>query len=334
MKIGIVKEIKAGEGRVALLPEAVETLVDAGHQVMVEYDAGKAAGHSNEDYEEAGATVQRDTSTVWESDFVVKVKEPLTDEFQYLRPDLKLLSYLHLAAEPELHMALVSNGVVFTALEDIEMNNRHAALDPMSIVAGRVAVNLALSSLFYGNEGSGILLGGVLGTRTGTGVIVGGGVSGMAAAEEMLKHSMDVIVYDINPEVIAKINQRGAKMNRMGGNIIGKMSTPGCIASALEVADVVIGAVLVPGTRAPIVVTEDMIAGMKKGSVIVDIAIDQGGCVEGIDYTTWNYPSYNLDGINFIAIPNLPGAVPQTSSIALSGVVLPLVVEMAKNKRG
>ena len=326
MKIGIVKEIKAGEGRVALLPEAVKALVDAGHQVMVEYDAGKAAGYSNEDYTEAGATAQLDTSAVWnQSDLVVKVKEPLKEEFQYFRSNLKLLSYLHLAAETELHKALVDKEVMFTPLEDVEMNNKHPALDPMSIVAGRVAVNLALSSLFYGNDGSGILLGGVLGTRTGMGVVVGGGVSGMAAAREMLKHSMDVVVFDINPDVIAKIN----RMHIRSGNIIGKMSTPSCIANALEVADVVIGAVLVPGTRAPIVVTEDMIAGMKKGGVIVDIAIDQGGCVENIEYTSWNYPSYNLDGINFIAIPNLPGAVPQTSSIALSDVILPLVQEMA-----
>ena len=319
MKIGLIKETKAGEGRVALLPSAVRTLVDAGHVVTIEYDAGIASGHSNEDYMEAGASVQLNTRIVWENDLVVKVKEPLKEEFQYFRPGLRLLSYLHLAAEPELHEELMKQGVVFTALEDVEMDGQHPALDPMSIVAGRVAVTLAMHGLFHGNAGSGLLLGGVLDTRTGMGIVVGGGVSGMAAAKEMLKHDMDVIVYDINPDVIAKAN-------RMGGNIIGKMSTPGCITNSLEIADVVIGAVLVPGTKAPIVITEDMIAGMKKGSVIVDIAIDQGGCVEGIDYTTWNNPTYTLDGINFIAIPNLPGAVPQTSSVALSNVVLPVIL--------
>ena len=325
MKIGLIKETKAGEGRVALLPSAVRTLVNDGHEVMIECDAGLASGHSNEDYMEAGASVQLNTRIVWDQDLIVKVKEPLEEEFPYFKPGLHLLSYLHLAAEPKLHKELIYKNVIFTALEDVEMDGRHPALDPMSIVAGRVAVNLALNALFYANGGSGLLLGGVLGTRTGTGVVVGGGVSGMAAAEEMLKHSMDVIVYDINPEVIAKVNRMNPKSSRMGGNIIGKMSTPGCIASALEVADVVIGAVLVPGTKAPIVITEDMIDGMKKGSVIVDIAIDQGGCVEGIDYTTWNNPTYTLDGINFIAIPNLPGAVPQTSSIALSDVVLRVI---------
>ena len=318
MKIGLIKETKAGEGRVALLPSAVRTLVNDGHEVTIECDAGLASGHSNEDYMEAGASVQLNTRIVWENDLVVKVKEPLKEEFPYFRPGLRLLSYLHLAAEPKLHKELIYKDVIFTALEDVEMDGRHPALDPMSIVAGRVAVNLALNALFYANGGSGLLLGGVLGTRTGTGIVVGGGVSGMAAAKEMLKHDMDVIVYDINPDVIAKVN-------RMKGNIIGKMSTPGCITNSLEIADVVIGAVLVPGTKAPIVITEDMIDGMKKGSVIVDIAIDQGGCVEGIDYTTWNNPTYTLDGINFIAIPNLPGAVPQTSSVALSDVVLRVI---------
>ena len=325
MKIGLIKETKTGEGRVALIPSDVKVLIDSGYPVTVEYNAGLAAGYTNEDYQEIGALIELDTATVWHAnEVVVKVKEPLAEEFQYFRPHLRLLSYMHLAAEPELHMELVEKNVNYTALEDIEMNDRHPALDPMSIVAGRVAVSLAMNGLFYGNHGSGLLLGGVLNTRTGFGVVVGGGVSGMAAAKEMLKHSMSVVVFDINPEVVAKINRIHVKE----GNIIAKMSRPHCIHAAIEHADVVIGAVLVPGTKAPIVITELMLNDMKKGGVVVDIAIDQGGCVEGIDYTTWNNPTYNLDGINYIAIPNLPGAVPQTSSVALSEVVLPAVRKM------
>ena len=326
MKIGLLKEIKIGEGRVALTPDAVETLINQGNTVMVQHDAGKASGFSNLDYVSAGAEVMKRKHGIWwTADLIVKVKEPLPVEYKFFRKELKLLSYLHLAANPDLVQAIKISGMDAIALEDVEREGRHTALDPMSIVAGKVAVNLGISGLLFPNGGNGILPGGVLGTKTGMGVVIGGGVSGMAAAREMLLHSMDVVVFDINPDVIANINQRSAKMNRMGGNIVAKMSRPSCIASALEHADITIGAVLVPGTRAPIVITEEMMDTMKKGSVLIDIAIDQGGCVENIKTTDWDNPSYKHKGFTIFAIPNLPGAVPNTSSIALSNVIQPLI---------
>ena len=326
IKIGLLKEIKVGEGRVALIPKDVKALVDAGHWVDVEKDAGLKAGFTDSDYAAAGASVGTVPGAVWASDIVVKVKEPQKEEFMYFRPSLKLLSYLHLAAQPDLRKALLREDVQYTPLEDVEMDGRHPALDPMSIVAGRVAVNLAFSGLFSQKGGMGKLLGGVLGTHTGVGVIIGGGVSGMAAAKEMLKHSMDVVVFDVKPEVIASIN----RMQTHSGTIVGKASRPGCIMKALEIADVVIGAVLIPGKKSPVVINRVMLQGMKAGSVLVDIAIDQGGCVEGIEYTDWDNPFYWEYQTKVFAIPNLPGAVPATSSIALSDVVSTVLVDLIK----
>ena len=336
MEIGLLREIKIKEGRVALTPDAVGSLVSAGHRVHVEKDAGSLAGFEDSDYSAEGAIVGLSQREVWSgSELIIKVKEPIKKEYKFIESKHTIFSYLHLAAEPDLIDRLLETKCRAIALENIEMNGRLPGLDPMSIIAGRIAANLAFSGLFHSNGGSGILLGGALGTPTGFGVVVGGGVSGMAAAEEMLKHSMDVIVYDINPEVITKVNRMNPKSSRMGGTIIAKQSLPNCIANSLEIADVVIGAVLVPGLTAPKVITKEMVEGMRRGSVIVDIAIDQGGCVEGIEYTNWDKQSYTYGdtGVKVFAIPNLPGAVPRTSSLMVSEVILPHALNIARGEK-
>ena len=328
MEISLLKEIKIKEGRVALTPTAVGSLVDAGHRVYVEENAGLLAGFEDSDYAAVGAHTGLSQDECWAGgELIIKVKEPILEEYKFIEEKHTIFSYLHLAAEPELIERLVDSKARAIALENIEMDGRLPGLDPMSIIAGRISTNLAFSGLFHANGGNGILLGGALGTPAGLGVVIGGGISGMAAAKEMLKHDMDVVVFDINPEVIAKINM-------MEGNIVAKMSRPGCIERALEHADVVIGAVLVPGIAAPKVITKEMVEGMKRGSVIVDIAIDQGGCVENIKYTNWDNPSYTYGdtGVKVFAIPNLPGAVPRTSSIVVSEVILPHAMDIANGK--
>ena len=326
MEIGLLKEIKTGEGRVALTPDAVGALVDAGHNVYVEHNAGLASGFEDFDYRLKGACCKMDATAIWNHvDLIVKVKEPRPEEFKLFKPGLKLLSYLHLAADPDLLKALTNAEVDWTALEDVEHEGHHPALDPMSIIAGRLAVNLAIHQLLYPNKGSGILIGGVPNTTTGFGVVLGGGVSGMAAANEMLKHNMDVVVFDVDPAKIAKINYEHRNQP-----LTAKYSVDSCIGNAIEHADIVIGAVLIPGKKAPVVIKQDHLDNLRKGSVVVDIAIDQGGCVENIMQTSWDMPSYNKGGINYIAIPNLPGAVPRTASTTLSDVVLPQVMKIGK----
>ena len=325
MEISLLKEIKIKEGRVALTPSAVGSLVELGHRLYVEENAGLAAGFDDLAYKAVGAFVGLSQDEVWAGgELIIKVKEPILQEYKFIQAKHTIFSYLHLAAEPALVARLLETKCRAIALENIEMDGRLPGLDPMSMIAGRVATNLAFSGLFHANGGNGILLGGVAGgdTHTGFGVVIGGGVSGMAAAKEMLLHSMDVIVYDINPEVIAKIN----RMNTGSGTIIAKQSLPNCITNSLEIADVVIGAVLIPGRTSPKVITRDMVEGMKRGSIIVDIAIDQGGCLEGVNrQTNWDKPSYYYGdtGVKVYAIPNLPGAVPRTASVAVSEVVLP-----------
>lgn len=323
MRIGIPKEVKIREGRVALIPTDVEKLVDAGHLVILQSGAGEIAGFDNSDYVACGAIIGT-VDDAWASDLVVKVKEPIEQEYKYLQPGLTVFSYLHLAADPRLIDELVKSKTRAIALENIEMDGRLPGLDPMSKVAGRIAGQLATYYSYFSNGGSGILLGGVDGIAPGKAVVIGGGVAGLSAAHELNRMGTKVVIFDIDDNKIATINTTGANTG-----MVAKYSVPSCIRKELEDADVLVGAVLIPGKSAPKIVTEDMVKGMPKGSVIIDIAIDQGGCVETIRQTNWESPAYVEHGITHIGIPNMPGAVPRTSSIAVSEVILPQALKIA-----
>ena len=328
MEIGLLKERKIKEGRVALTPNAVSELVLAGHRVYVEESAGLLSGFEDSDYIEAGAFTGMSQCEVWGgAELIIKVKEPIKEEYEFIEEKHILFSYLHLANEPALIERLVETKCTAIPLENIEREGILEGLDPMSQIAGRLASNLALNGLYHSNKGNGILLGGINGSDAGYAVVIGGGISGMTSAVELLKHNVNVIVFDIDENKIAKINSEFK-----GKSLFAKPSNPSCITKALEVADVVIGAVLLPGLPAPKVITKEMLGGMKKGSVIVDIAIDQGGCVEGIRTTDWDKQFYFTDeGVKVFSIPNLPGAVPRTSSEAVSKVILPHALDIAKD---
>ena len=323
MKIGIVKEIKNGEGRVAMIPSDVLELISAGHEVTIEKEAGVKAGFTDEDYIEVGCEIASGR-TVWKySELLIKVKEPIEQEFKYFRQDLTIFSYLHLAACPFLVDALVKSSTKAIALENVEMNGKLPGLDPMSTIAGRVAGQLAMHSLFTSAGGSGLLLGGVFGTIPGKAVIIGGGVAGVAAARELAIFGTDVTVLDISPVAVDRINSDDTLPFRA------ILSSDTDLEAELSYTDVLIGAVLVPGAAAPKVVSESDIMVMPEGSVAIDIAIDQGGCIETMELTSWEFPSYVLHGVTHIGIPNLPGIVPRTSSEALSNVILPQALKIA-----
>lgn len=323
MYIGIPKEVKVREGRVALIPDDVAKLVDAGHTVVVQSGAGEIAGFDDTDYIAVGALINN-VSAAWACDMVVKVKEPIEQEYQYLREGLTVFSYLHLAANQQLIAELVRSKTRAIALENIEMDGRLPGLDPMSKVAGRIAGQLATYYLYFANGGNGILLGGIDGTAPGKAVIVGGGVAGLAAAHELNRLGTRVVVFDIDDQKIATINATGPQTG-----LVAKYSVPSCIRKELTDADILVGAVLVPGKSAPKVVTEDMIKGMPKGSVAIDIAIDQGGCIETMRMTNWETQSFVCHDVIHIGIPNMPGAVPRTSSVAVSGVIWPQALKIA-----
>lgn len=327
MRIGIPKEVKIREGRIALIPSDVSLMIEAGHEVTVQKGAGETAGFEDKHYKMAGAKIGT-VEKVWESEMVVKVKEPIECEYQYLREGLTLFSYLHLAANPTLVNKLVTTKTRAIALENIEMDGRLPGLDPMSKIAGRIAGQLAIQYSYSTNGGSGILLGGVDGTPPGKAVVVGGGVAGLSAAHELSRLGVNVVVFDIDRQKIATINSTGSNHN-----ITAKYSSAPLIKTELAGADVLIGAVLIPGVSAPKIVTEAMIMGMKKGAVAVDIAIDQGGCFETSEYTSWDNPTFVKHGIIHICIPNMPGAVPRTSSIAVSQVILPQALRIARNNK-
>jgi len=319
MDIGLLKERKVKEGRVALTPIAVSELVSSGHNVFVEKDAGLLSGFEDSDYLAVGALTDVSQADVWsKAELIVKVKEPISSEYGFIEEKHTIFSYLHLANEPELIKRLLEVGCTAIPLENIEREGILEGLDPMSQVAGRLSANLALNGLYSSNGGSGILLGGINDSNPGMAVVIGGGVSGMSSADELLKHGVNVIVYDIDVEKIAKINIEYASKP-----LYARFSKPNCIERCMEKADVVIGAVLVPGISAPKVITKEMLKGMKPGSVLVDIAIDQGGCLEGIHQTNWDNPFYETEGkVKVFAVPNLPGAVPRTSSEAVSAVIV------------
>lgn len=325
MIIGVPKEIKNNENRVALTPAGLISFVKAGHKVLVEKDAGAGSGFTNEDYANAGAEIIENAADVWAgAEMIMKVKEPLPSEYDYFREGLILFTYLHLAAEPSLAQALKDKGVIAIAYETVAVNRTLPLLTPMSEVAGRMAAQIGSQFLQKSNGGKGILLAGVPGVSRGKVAIIGGGVVGINAAKMAIGLGADVTIIDLSAERLRQLD------DIFGNQIKTLMSNPFNIAEAVAEADLLIGAVLIPGAKAPKLVTEEMVKAMKPGSVIVDVAIDQGGIVETVDHiTTHDQPTYEKHGVVHYAVANMPGAVPRTSTIALTNVTVPYALQIA-----
>ena len=325
MIIGIPKEIKDNEYRVAQTPGGVAMLVQHGHQVLVQAGAGEGSGFSDEEYRQAGAEIVTDAAEVWKrADMILKVKEPLPQEYDYLRPGLLLFTYLHLAADERLTHELMKRQVTAIAYETVELDDgRLPLLVPMSEVAGRMAVQIGAHYLEKTQGGRGKLLGGIPGVRPADVVIIGGGTVGINAAKIALGMGAHVVIIEKNPDRLRYLDEV------LHGNLTTLASNPRNIEDSVRVADLVIGAVLIPGARAPILVSRDLVAKMKPGSVIIDVAVDQGGCVETIRPTTHSHPTYVVDGVIHYGVTNMPGAVPRTSTYGLSNATLPYALMLA-----
>nr|MDH3077902.1 alanine dehydrogenase [Bacillus velezensis] len=324
MIIGVPKEIKNNENRVALTPGGVSQLIGNGHRVLVESGAGLGSGFTNEDYVSAGAEILEDRKQVWDAEMVMKVKEPLAEEYAYFRQGLVLFTYLHLAAEPELAKALTEKGVTAIAYETVTDGRSLPSLTPMSEVAGRMAAQIGAQFLEKPKGGKGILLAGVPGVSRGKVTIIGGGGVGTNAAKMAVGLGADVTMIDLNADRLRQLD------DIFGHQIKTLMSNPVNIADSVAEADLLICAVLIPGAKAPTLVTEEMVKQMKPGSVIVDVAIDQGGIVETVDHiTTHDNPTYEKHGVVHYAVANMPGAVPRTSTLALTNVTVPYALQIA-----
>ncbi|KJB87194.1 alanine dehydrogenase [Paenibacillus sp. E194] len=325
MIIGVPMEIKNNENRVALTPAGVAAFHKAGHRVIIEHDAGIGSGFDNASYEQAGATIIPSAAEVWaQADMIMKVKEPLSSEYGYFRPGLILFTYLHLAAEPELARALIEHKVTAIAYETVEVNRTLPLLTPMSEVAGRMSAQIGAQFLEKPHGGIGILLGGVPGVRRGKVTVIGGGVVGTNAAKIAVGLGADVTIIDMNADRLRQLD------DLFGSSVNTLMSNPLNIAEAVAESDLVIGAVLIPGAKAPKLVTEAMIRSMQPGSVVIDVAIDQGGIFETVDrITTHDDPIYVKHGVVHYAVANMPGAVPRTSTMALTNVTVPYALSIA-----
>jgi alanine dehydrogenase len=325
MRVGIVKEIKNNESRVGLVPSGVQALHEAGHEVMVEAGAGIGSSISDREYILAGGSIAECAGEIWRNaDLIVKVKEPQPEEFTYFRRGLILFAYLHLAPLPELTEALLAAGVTAIAYETIrESNGSLPLLTPMSEIAGRMSVQVGANYLERPNGGRGVLLGGVPGVAPGNVVIMGGGVVGTNAAKMAVGMGANVTIIDRNLNRLRELD------DIFHGQVITLAFNTWTIAESLKTADLVLGAVLIPGASAPKLVRREMIASMKRGAVVVDIAIDQGGCFETSRPTTHSGPIYFVDGVLHYCVSNMPAAVPQTSTAALTNATLPYLLEMA-----
>src|SRR3989338_8892503 len=325
MKIGVVKEIKDKENRVALMPEGAKKLVDAGHKVLIEENAGVNSGFSNEEYKNAGAQIV-DTQTVWFAELVVKVKEPLEQEYKFLRENQIVFAYFHLAGVTKnLTEALLKSKTTAVAYETVEDSyNRLPLLAPMSAVAGNMAVQVGYYYLAKFNNGKGTLIGEVLGHFYGEVVIIGDGVVGRHAAKTSYGMGANAYLFGRHEERMDHLREFiGRKAHVL-------LSTPEIILEHLKDADLVIGAVLLPGAKAPWVVTEEMVKTMQPGSVIVDVSIDQGGCIETSRPTSHSDPIFVKHGVTHYCVANMPGAYPRTSTIALTNATLPYLLKLAE----
>lgn len=323
--VGIPRETKTAEGRVAITPDGVRELERCGVEVMIERGAGDAASLFDDEFEAAGATIVPTAEDAWACDLVVKVKEPTSGELAFLRPDLTLFTYLHLAAYPTVAEALLASGTTALAYETVQhADGSLPLLAPMSEVAGRLATQMAAHFLERHNGGRGVLMGGAPGVRPARVVVLGAGNVGWNAAWIAAGMEAEVVLLDKNLDRLRWVDQ----IHR--GRISTVASNRGAIERAIAEADAVIGAVLVAGGRAPVVVDEDMVRGMKPGSVIVDVAVDQGGCVATTRETTHEHPVYRLHDVVHYAVGNMPGAVPHTSTYALTNATLPYVTAVAQ----
>lgn len=324
LTVGVPREIKTAEHRVAMTPDGVRELERAGVSVFVEAGAGADSAIPDADFEAAGATIVPTAADAWAQQLVVKVKEPQGAELSYLRDDLTLFTYLHLAAYPNVGRALIDAGTTAIAYETVQLESGALPLlAPMSEVAGRLGPQMGAQFLERHRGGRGVLLGGAPGVRPARVVVLGAGNVGWNAAWIAAGMEAEVILIDKNLDRLRFVDQ----IHR--GRIITMASNRGAVERAVADADLVIGAVLVAGGRAPVVVTEDMVRGMKQGAVIVDIAVDQGGCVETTRETTHNDPVYELHGVLHYAVGNMPGAVPFTSTYALTNATLPFILQVA-----
>lgn len=325
MIVGVPKEIKDNEYRVSMTPGGVHQLVDHGHTVLVEKAAGEGSHFPDQDFAGAGARIVPSAAEVWgQANLVVKVKEPLPGEYNYLRSDLLLFTYLHLAADEALTRAMTDSGVTGIAYETVELaNGSLPLLTPMSEVAGRMSIQVGAHYLERHAGGRGKLLGGIPGVRPASVVIIGGGVVGINAAQMALGMGARVTLMDINLDRLRTLTEV------LHGNFETVAANPYSVARAVRYADLLVGAVLVKGAKAPQLVTRKMVSDMKPGSVIIDVAVDQGGCVETTQPTSHSEPTYFVDGVLHYCVPNMPGAVPRTSTIGLSNATLPYIIKLA-----
>ena len=326
LTVGVPREIKKEEHRVAITPDGVRELLHAGATVLIERGAGSNSSIPDEDYVRSGATIVDAAAEVWErADLICKVKEPLASEFEYFRPGLILFTYLHLAAYPKVADALLASNVTSIAYETVQLaDGSLPLLAPMSEVAGRMSVQIGAHFLERHNGGRGVLLGGAPGVRPARVVVLGAGNVGWNAAWMAAGLEAEVDLLDKNIDRLRHVDQ--IQM----GRITTITSNRGAVERSVADADLVIGAVLVPGGRAPTVVSEDMIRSMKPGAVVIDIAIDQGGCIETSHETTHSDPTFVKHGVVHYAVGNMPGAVPHTSTNALTNATLPYLAELAR----
>ncbi|HUF28348.1 MAG TPA: alanine dehydrogenase [Gemmatimonadaceae bacterium] len=325
MRIGVPSEIKTNENRVALVPAGAESLVAAGHSVLVQRGAGEGSGFPDEVYERAGAKIAPDAATTWrESDMVLKVKEPIEREWPHLREGLTVFTYFHFAADERLTRAHLESGATCIAYETVELPTRELPLlTPMSEVAGRMAVQEGAKYLERLYGGRGVLLGGVPGVQPAKVVILGGGIVGINSAKMAAGLGARVIVMDVSLERLRYLS------DVMPANVQLLYSNRFSILEQIGDADLVIGGVLIPGAKAPRLIRREDLQAMQNGSVIVDVAVDQGGCVETIHPTTHDDPTYVVDGVVHYAVANMPGAVPRTSTLALTNATLPYAKQLA-----
>lgn len=324
MQIGIPKEVKTLEGRVALIPAAVAELINEGHTLILQAGAGEKSGYPDQAYTLLGASIVPDAAALYQqSELIVKVKEPQPEEWALLRADHRLFCYLHLAAEPELTRALLEIGITAVGFETVtDPHGRLPLLAPMSEIAGRVAVQEGAHYLHQAQGGRGLLLGGIPSTTRGKVVVLGAGVAGSHAATMAAAMGAQVTVFDTNMDKLQA-------MHALGANVTALYPYTDSLHNAVVDADLLIGAVLIPGARAPHLVSEDTVRKMKKGSVIIDISVDQGGCIATTRPTSYAEPTFVWEGVVHFGVTNMPGAVPRTSSQAISAALIPYVKRIA-----
>ncbi len=325
MIIGVPKEVKTDEYRVAVTPAGVSELRKAGHVVYVQMSAGEGSGFSDKDYADAGASLLLEASEVFEAaEMILKVKEPIASEYPLFKPNQTLFTYLHLAADEPQTRFLLEKGIRAFSYETLVVDHRLPLLEPMSEVAGKMAALMGAVHLGRYHGGSGLLAGGVAGTHRAKVMVLGGGVAGKAAAEVAAGLGADVTIFDINLERLHYLN------DVMPANVATMYSSGATIADLLPQCDIVVGTVLIPGAKAPKLITRKMLGLMKEGSVLVDVSIDQGGCFESSHATTHSDPTFVENGIVHYCVANMPGAYPRTSTYALTNATLPYVKALAK----